>query len=434
MNQRLFKKIKDRIAVIAVVGIGYVGLNLAVELAKAGYKTIGLDMDMNKVEMVNRGQSYIEGIEEEELCTVIVQQKLSASMDFSCLKEVDCVLICVPTPLDQNLQPDISSIKESVKQINQYLHKGMLIVLESTTYPGTTEEVVKPLLEQTELVCEQDFYLAFSPERVDPGNKIFNIKNTSKLVSGIGKDSTELAELLYKELLDAKVLVVSNPAVAEMVKVFENTFRYINIAFVNEMAVLCNSMGIDIWEVIAAAESKPYGFMPFYPGPGIGGHCIPIDPLYLDWKFKEKGFTNKFIQAAREIDGYMPKYVVERSAKILRKFDRTIEKSNILLLGVAYKQNINDVRESPVLHIIKLLEADGATVKYNDPFISKFRLDGREYTSIELTEDNLCKSDLVIISTPHSIYDLKYIQKNSKYIFDIRNAINGISYSNVERL
>ena len=434
MWQRLLNKIKDRTAVIGVIGIGYVGLNLSIEFAKVGYKTIGLDRDMSKVEMINRGESYIIGIKEDELSKVVLQHKLSASMDFSCLKEVDCVLICVPTPLDQDCQPDISSIKESVKHINQYLHKGMLIVLESTTYPGTTEEVVKPLLEQTGLVCEQDFYLAFSPERVDPGNKKFNVKNTAKLVSGIGKNSTDLAESLYKELLDAEVLVVSKPVVAEMVKVFENTFRYINIAFVNEMAMLCNSMNIDIWEVIAAAESKPYGFMPFYPGPGTGGHCIPVDPLYLDWKLKENGHINKFIQAAREIDGYMPRYIVERCAKILQKFDKTIEKSNILLLGVAYKQNINDVRESPALYILKLLEAEGAKVKYNDPFVPEFRLEDREYASIELTEEVLSKSDLVIILTPHSIYDFRYIHKNSKFIFDIRNILRGNTFSNVEIL
>lgn len=428
-------KIKNKTAVVAVVGLGYVGLPLAVEKAKAGYKTIGFDIQEQKVKMVNEAKNYIGDIIEKELAEVVNNGMLRASLDFSIIQDTDCVAVCVPTPLDKYRQPDISYVVKSTEEIAKYLHKGMLVVLESTTYPGTTEEVVKPILENTGLKCGKDFFLAFSPERVDPGNKTFKTKNTPKVVGGMTGDCTEVAAALYRNVLEGEVVEVSSPAVAEMEKILENTYRNINIALANEMAILCNRMGINVWEVINAAKSKPYGFAAFYPGPGLGGHCIPIDPFYLTWKAREYDYHTRLIEIAGEINEYMPDFVIDRSILVLNRQGIALKGSKILLMGVAYKQDIDDYRESPALKIIEILEKHGAVVEYNDPFIPSFKYNGREYFSVDLTEEKLKSADLVIITTMHSNYDYELIQENSRAIFDTKNAMASVANrQNIELL
>jgi len=435
MKEILINKILNKTATIGVVGLGYVGLPLAVEKAKAGYKVIGFDIQDKKVDMVNKGINYIGDIINDELKEVVQSGNLRATKDFSFTQEVDCISICVPTPLDEHFQPDISYVEKSTRDIAKYLHKGMLVVLESTTYPGTTEEIIKPILESTGLKCEEDFYLAFSPERVDPGNKIYKTKNTPKVVGGIGKDSTEVAAALYRNVLESEIFEVSSPAVAEMEKILENTFRNINIGLANEMAILCHKMGINVWEVIEAAKTKPYGFMAFYPGPGLGGHCIPIDPFYLTWKAREFNYHTRLIETAGEINNYMPEFVMERSMKILNHFSRALRGSKILMLGVAYKQDIDDLRESPALKVIEHLEAQGAEIIYNDPYIPQFQYRGKTYLSVELTQDILESADLVIITTMHTVYDYEYIARHSRFIFDTKNAMKNIrNRSNIEVL
>jgi UDP-N-acetyl-D-glucosamine dehydrogenase len=426
IKEDLLKKINDKTAVVAVVGLGYVGLPLAVEKAKAGYKTIGFDIQENKIEMVNRGVNYIGDILENELTDLVSRGFLKATSDYSFIKEVDCVAICVPTPLDEHYQPDISYVVNSTTEIAKYLHKSMLVVLESTTYPGTTEDVVKPILEESGFVCGKDFFLAFSPERVDPGNREFNTKNTPKVVGGITEDCTAVAAALYRNILEGEVYEVSTPAVAEMEKILENTYRNINIALANEMAILCDKMGINVWEVIDAAKSKPYGFAAFYPGPGIGGHCIPIDPFYLTWKAREYDYHTKLIETAGEINIYMPRFVVERAIRILNDQGIPLKGAKILVLGVAYKQDIDDCRESPVLKVIENFEKLGAVVKYNDPYIPGFKYKGKEYNSVELIDETLKESDLVVITTMHSCYDYNFIHANSKRIFDTKNATKNL--------
>ncbi|TZE83085.1 nucleotide sugar dehydrogenase [Calorimonas adulescens] len=423
----LLNKIQSKKAVIGVIGLGYVGLPLAVEKAKAGYKVIGFDVQREKVEKINRGINYIGDIVDSELEKLVIDKKLMATWDYSFLGEVDAVSICVPTPLDKNQQPDLSYVVNSTKSIAKYLHRGMLVVLESTTYPGTTEEVVKPILDETGLVCGVDYFLAFSPERVDPGNKKYKTKNTPKVVGGVTKECTKIAASLYRNVLEGEVFEVSSPKVAEMEKIYENTFRNINIALANEMAILCNRMGINVWEVIDAAKTKPYGFMAFYPGPGLGGHCIPIDPFYLTWKAREYDYHTRLIETSGEINNYMPEFVVERISRILNKFKKPLNGSNVLLLGVAYKKDIDDLRESPVLRIISILEKDGAVVKYNDPYIPEFKYNGKIYKSEELTSDLLSSSDIVVITTDHSKYDYESIVGTSKFVFDTRNATKNLS-------
>ncbi|WP_094548911.1 nucleotide sugar dehydrogenase [Petroclostridium xylanilyticum] len=426
MKEQLLQKIKDRTAIVGVVGLGYVGLPLAVEKAKAGYKTIGFDIQDQKVDMVNRGQNYIGDIIDGELQQVVASGKLSATKDFSFISKVDCVAICVPTPLDRYYQPDISYVENSTKDIAKYLHKGMLIVLESTTYPGTTEKVIKPILEETGLKDGRDFYLAFSPERVDPGNKLYNTKNTPKVVGGTTPDSTQVAAELYRSVLEGEVFEVSSPAVAEMEKILENTFRNINIALANEMAIICNKMGIDVWEVIEAAKTKPYGFMAFYPGPGVGGHCIPIDPYYLTWKVREYDYHTRLIEIAGEINNYMPEYVVERSMKILNQYRKALNGAKVFVLGVAYKQDIDDIRQSPALKVIEHLEKQGAQVIYNDPYVPRFEHSNKKYTSSPITQQNLQDADLVIITTQHTSYDYEFIVEHSKVLFDTKNATRNV--------
>jgi len=435
-KEQLLNKIENKTAIMGVIGLGYVGLPLAVEMARSGYKTIGFDVQENKVKRINKGYNYINDIGETDFKKVIEKSLLKATNDYSFLGDVDIVCICVPTPLDIYQQPDISYIKNSTENIAKYLHKGMLVVLESTTYPGTTEELVKPILEgKSNLECGKDFFLAFSPERIDPGNLKYKVKNTPKIVGGINAISTEITVFFYQHILQSKIYPVSSPRIAEMEKIYENIFRNVNIALVNEMAILCHKMNIDIWEVIEAAKTKPYGFMPFYPGPGIGGHCIPLDPFYLTWKAREYNYHTRFIELAGEINKYMPEYVVEKTAKILsRKFKKSLNGAKILLLGVSYKKDIGDLRESPALEIIKKLEEENAIVSYYDPYVPAFTSNGKKYKSLEdLKREEIKEKDIAIIITDHSTINFKAVVKNAKIVFDTRNVIKD-KKKNVEKL
>jgi UDP-N-acetyl-D-glucosamine dehydrogenase len=436
VKTELLNKIQDKSAVIGIVGLGYVGLPLAVEFAKAGYKTIGFDVQPQKVDSVNAGHNYIGDIVGDTLKNVVESGKLSATSDFSFIKDVDAVAIAVPTPLDKYQQPDISYVKGSTESVAKYMHRGMVIVLESTTYPGTTEELLKPILEATGLKCTEDFYLAFSPERVDPGNQQYKTKNTPKVVGGIGKDGTEVAAALYRNVLEGGVYEVSSPAVAEMEKLLENTYRNINIGLANEMAIICNRMGINVWDVIDAAKTKPYGFQAFYPGPGLGGHCIPLDPFYLTWKAREFEYHTRLIETSGEINTGMPEYVVDRAMKVLNRNKTAMNGANVLVLGVAYKADIDDYRESPALNVIEHLIKEGANTSYFDPFIPEYKHKGVTHRCAdELTDELLKNADIVIICTAHTCFDYDRIQKSSKAVFDTRNAMKGISdRSNIELL
>lgn len=425
--EQLIEKFKNKTAVIGVVGLGYVGLPLAVEKAKVGFRVIGFDIQTQKVDMVNQGINYIGDVVDDDLRNIVKEKRLMATNDYAFIREVDAVAICVPTPLDAHKQPDTSYVESSTKAIASYLHPGMLVVLESTTYPGTTEELVKPILEETGLVCGKDFFLAYSPERVDPGNKLYNTKNTPKVVGGVTPDCTRVAAAMYCEVLEGEVHIVSSPKVAEMEKIYENTFRHINIALANEMAILCHKMGIDVWEVIDAAATKPYGFMPFYPGPGLGGHCIPIDPFYLTWKAREYNYHTRLIELAEEINSSMPEYVVERAAEILNEHGKPLNGSTILILGVTYKKDVADIRESPAIKVMEILEQKKANVIYYDPYISSLNLKGKVCKSVMLTMDVICSADLVLILTDHSNVDYKQIVSYSKAILDTRKAIKEIS-------
>ncbi|HBI02597.1 MAG TPA: UDP-N-acetyl-D-glucosamine dehydrogenase [Paenibacillaceae bacterium] len=429
LAQSLLNKINTKEAMVGVVGLGYVGLPLAVEKAKAGYRVIGFDVQEKRVGMVNEGINYIGDVVDDDLKSMVESGQFQATTDYSKITELDAVAVCVPTPLDLYQQPDTSYVEASAKEIAKYLHKGMLIVLESTTYPGTTEEILKPILEDTGLVCGEDFFLAYSPERVDPGNKHYNTKNTPKVVGGMTKSCTSVAAALYRNVLEGDIHEVSSPAVAEMEKILENTFRNINIALVNEMAILCNKMGIDVWEVIDAAATKPYGFMPFYPGPGLGGHCIPIDPFYLTWKAREYNYHTRLIEIAGEINNEMPEFVVERCMKILNKEKKSLNGSKVLLLGVAYKKDIEDMRESPVLPILEKLEAEGADWVVTDPHVTEFKLMGKIVQTVELTPELVASADLVLFTTNHTAFDYEMIGKESKVIFDTRNAMKDIPVS-----
>ena len=436
LKSEMLAKIADKSAVIGIVGLGYVGLPLATEFAKSGYKTIGFDVQEKKVALVNEGHNYIGDIVDDVFKEVVASGMLSATNDFSFIKDVDAVAICVPTPLDKYQQPDISYVKGSAESVAAHAHKGMLVVLESTTYPGTTEELLKPIFENTGLVCGEDFYLAFSPERVDPGNKQYKTKNTPKVIGGCGKDSTEVAAALYRNVLEGGVYEVSSPAVAEMEKLLENTYRNINIGLANEMAIICNRMGINVWEVIDAAKTKPYGFQAFYPGPGLGGHCIPLDPFYLAWKAREFDYHTRLIETSGEINTAMPEYVVDRAMKILNRNKKAMNGANVLVLGVAYKNDIDDYRESPALNVIDHLISEGANTVFYDPFIPEYKHKGAVHTGEkELTDDLLKNADIVIICTAHSCFDYDRIQRLSKEIFDTRNAMKDVQdRSNIELL
>ena len=437
MKEELLKKIENREIKVGVVGLGYVGLPLAVEKARAGFKTIGFDVQDAKVSMVNEGKNYIGDIVDDDLKTLVDEGLLSATTDFSFVKNVDFIAICVPTPLDKHQQPDISYVRSSAEQIATYMTKGTIVVLESTTYPGTTEELLKPILEKgSGLKCGEDFYLGFSPERVDPGNKEFKTKNTPKVVGAIGKDATEVIAAMYRAVLDGDVHEVSSPAIAEMEKILENTYRNINIGLANEMAMLCDRMGINYWEVVEAASTKPYGFQAFYPGPGLGGHCIPLDPYYLSWKAREYGFHTSMIENSMIINDKMPEYCVERASRILNKHGKALSSSKVLVLGVAYKADIDDYRESPAIDVINILKEMGADTDYYDPYIPEYKHDGEMYKGIDsISPEVLASYDLVMITANHSNIDYDMIQENAKAIFDTKNSMKNIAdRSNIDVL
>lgn len=428
IKETLIKKIENHEIVVGVVGLGYVGLPLAVEKAKAGFKTIGFDVQQEKVDLVNKGHNYIGDVVDDDLVELVNAGQLSATSDFSFVKDVDFIAICVPTPLDSHQQPDISYVKDSTIAISQHLKPGTMVVLESTTYPGTTEELIKPILEEgSGLKCGEDFYLGFSPERVDPGNKQFKTKNTPKVVGAIGKDATEVIAKMYREVLVGDVHEVSSPAVAEMEKILENTYRNINIGLVNELAILCDRMNISLWEVVDAAKTKPYGFQAFYPGPGLGGHCIPLDPYYLTWKAREFGFHTSMIEASMMINDKMPEYCVDRAAKVLNRAKKALNGSKVLVLGVAYKADIDDYRESPAIDVIEILQREGADVDFFDPYIPKFRAHGKEYVGLaDISPEAIASYDIVFVAAAHTNVDYDMIEKNAQAIFDSKNAMKEV--------
>lgn len=421
--------IERRALVCGTVGLGYVGLPLAVEKAKAGFRTIGFDVQQAKVDKVNAGENYIGDVVQEDLAELVTEGRLEATTDFSRVSECDFVAICVPTPLDIHQQPDTSYMENSAREIAPYLKKGVMVVLESTTYPGTTEDLIRPILEKgSGLTCGTEFYLGFSPERVDPGNLIYKTKNTPKVVGAIGAEALDLIASVYESVLEGGVTRVSSPAVAEMEKILENTYRNVNIGLVNELAQLCDRMGIDIWEVIEAAKTKPYGFTAFYPGPGLGGHCIPLDPYYLSWKAREYGFHTSMIEASMMVNDRMPEYCVERAERLLSdRSQKAICGANVLVLGVAYKQDIDDYRESPALRVIECLEKRGANVTYFDPWVSSYRFKGVERASIpELTPGALEAADLVMVTCAHTNVDYDMVQAHAQVVFDTKNAMKAV--------
>jgi len=430
MKEDLLKKISDKSIVAGVVGLGYVGLPLAVDKALAGFKTIGFDVQQSKVDMVNAGKNYIGDVVDGDLQKLVKEGSFSATTDFSKVCDVDFIAICVPTPLDSHQEPDISYVRDSATAISKYLKKGTMVVLESTTYPGTTEELIKPILEKgSGLKCGEDFYLGFSPERVDPGNKEYKTKNTPKVVGACSVDGAECISAMYRAVLDGAVYTVSSPAVAEMEKILENTYRNINIGLVNELTRLCNKMGISMWEVIEAAKTKPYGFQAFYPGPGLGGHCIPLDPYYLTWKAREYDFHTTLIENSMVINDSQPAYCVERAMHILNTHKKAINGAKILILGVSYKNDIDDYRESPAIRVIKELHKVGANVDYYDPWVNEFHnMYGESGTSIpKLTADIVKSYDLVMVTAAHSNVDYKLVQQNAKAIFDTKNVMKNIT-------
>ncbi len=396
----LSEKLKNKSARLGVIGLGYVGLPLAVEFARAGFHVVGFDVAADKVTGINEGRSHIKDVSSDDLAGLVSSGHLTATTDFSALKDMDTVNICVPTPLRKTRDPDVSYIVSAVDEIAKHLHRDMLIILESTTYPGTTDELILPMLEVGGLSVGEDFYLAFSPERVDPGNETYQTRNIPKVVGGVTPACTELAAQLYSNTLET-VVSVSSTSVAEMVKLLENTFRSVNIGLVNELALMCDSMDINVWEVIDAASTKPFGFMPFYPGPGLGGHCIPIDPFYLSWKARQVGFEARFIELAGQINSYMPQHVVNKTAEALNDHEKAVRGSKILVLGVAYKPDIDDLRESPALDIINRLQDLGAVVSYHDSFIPDLSREGIDLQSSPLTAAVVEKADLVLVTTPH---------------------------------
>ena len=422
----LLEKINGRTARTGVVGLGYVGLPLAVELAKAGFRTTGIDLDDRKVQAINEGRSYIPDVPTSDVQALHAAGTLDATTDFAVVRDLDTINICVPTPLRKTKDPDMSYIVSAVEAIAKHLHPGMLIILESTTYPGTTDEVVQPILEETGLKAGVDFFIAFSPERVDPGNPTFQTHNVPKVVGGLTPTCSTLAAALYGSAIET-IVPVSSTRVAEMVKLLENTFRAVNIGLVNELALMCDRMNIDVWEVVEAARTKPFGFMAFYPGPGLGGHCIPIDPFYLSWKAKQSGFDPRFIELAGHINSGMPHYVVEKVADALNTRRKAVNGANILIAGVAYKRDIDDMRESPALDIMGLLHAKGAKVSYADPHVPEVH--GREWPGgfdigrVELTRGSLGQYDCVVIATEHKSFDYAALVAEAELIVDTRNAI-----------
>jgi UDP-N-acetyl-D-glucosamine dehydrogenase len=431
--QKLEEKINDRSARVGIIGLGYVGLPLSVAFSQAGFNTLGIDIQQKRVDLINRGQSYVADVSSKSLKAEVGANRLQATTDQSKLAEQDGICICVPTPLTKTKDPDLSYVTREAEEVAKYLRRGQIVVLESTTYPGTTRQVVLPILESSGLKCGVDFYLAYSPERVDPGNKRYRIKNTPKLVGGITKECTRLSKILYSKITDS-VVPVSCPEVAEMTKIFENVFRSVNIALVNEMAQLCHNMSVSAWEVIEAASTKPFGYMPFYPGPGVGGHCIPLDPYYLSNKAREFDFHTRFIELAAETNEHMPYYTVFRILEALNEAGKPLNKAKIFVLGVTYKKDTEDIRESPSLKVIQLLREKGADISYNDPYIKTVELANVSLLSRELTEANLAEADCVIIATDHSCYNIHEIIAHSKSIFDSRGVTSGINNNKIIRL
>jgi UDP-N-acetyl-D-glucosamine dehydrogenase len=426
-------KLKSRQAHLGVIGLGYVGLPLSMEFARSGFRVTGIDTDPEKIAILSRGESYIQDVPGDRVREALEAGTFDATTDFSVLSSVDAVDICVPTPLRKTRDPDISFVRAAVCEIVKYLHPQMLVILDSTTYPGTTDEVILSTLETTGLTVGKDFYLAFSPERVDPGNKQWTTRNIPKVVGGTTAACTEHARLLYEQTL-GPVVPVSSTKVAEMVKLLENTFRSVNIGLVNELALMCDRMGIDVWEVIDAAATKPFGFMPFYPGPGLGGHCIPIDPFYLSWKARESGFEARFIELAGVINGSMPHYVVSKVAESLNDYRKPVKGSRVLVLGAAYKQDIDDVREAPALDIMKLLEESGAIVSYSDPFVPELAEWGFSMSSQTLTREYLKSMDCIVIATAHSSFDYAMIAESGTLVVDTRNALKGHTGDQIRKL
>ncbi len=433
-ERELLQKIRSASLRAGVVGLGYVGLPLAVEFAAKGYRVTGIDKDVDKVRQINGGRSYIPDVKTRVVKELVQSGRLDATDDFSAVKKMDTVNICVPTPLRKTRDPDVSYIVDAVEEIARHLHPGQLVVLESTTYPGTTEELVLPILERNGLKAGRDFCLAFSPERVDPGNAHYTTRNTPKVVGGITARCTRLAQAFYARAIET-VVPVSSTRVADMVKLLENTFRSVNIGLVNELALMCDKMNIDVWEVIDAAGTKPFGFMPFYPGPGLGGHCIPIDPFYLSWKAKQSGFEPRFIELAGEINSKMPHHVVTKVMDALNEHGKSLKGSKILVIGAAYKRNIDDIRESPALDIMKVLQEKGARVHYHDPFVAKISLNGTRPTrSMSLSRETLQAHDCVVIITDHGGIDYRQIAAEAQLIVDTRNALKGVRGKHIVRL
>jgi len=429
----LIEKIRSKEARLSVIGLGYVGLPLLVEFARAGFKAVGVDVDERKIKLIEQGVSYIKDVPSADLNQAIDAGKLTATTDFSALAEVDTVNICVPTPLRKTRDPDISYIVSAVEEIRNYLHENMLIILESTTYPGTTEEVILPMLESDRFVVGENLFLGFSPERVDPGNPQFGTHNIPKVVGGVTQRCTEMAAALYSSSLSS-IVPVSSARVAETVKLLENTFRSVNIGLVNEIALMCNKMDIDVWEVIDAAATKPFGFMPFYPGPGLGGHCIPIDPFYLSWKAKLSGFEARFIELAGQINGQMPEYVAEKIATALNLSKKSVNGSKILILGVSYKSDIDDIRESPALDIIELLQRKGADVVYHDPLVDGHQPELCDLQRVELTPEGLAACDCAAIITGHKGIDYDVVLEHVPVVVDTRNVLKGRNSDKIVKL
>ncbi len=429
--ETLQAKITTRTARVGIVGLGYVGLPLAVEFAKAGFSVTGIDLMGSKVDSINFGHSYIQDVPDEVVAELVASGRLCATTDFSVIRDLDTINICVPTPLRKTKDPDMSYIVSACQEIAKYLHPGMLAILESTTYPGTTEEVVLPLLAASGLQVGLDFFLCFSPERVDPGNLTFQTRNIPKVVGGVTPDCTEMGKLFYSQALET-VVPVSSTQVAEMVKLLENTFRMINIGLVNEIALMCDRIGINVWEVIDAAATKPFGFMPFYPGPGLGGHCIPIDPYYLSWKTKQAGIEARFIELAGYINGQMPHYVVDKVQNALNEAGKPVKGSRILVMGVSYKRDIDDLRESPALDVIMLLQRRGGIVSYCDPHVPSIKVDGIDLKSVP--QESAAEADCVVVVTDHTAFNYRSLAKKAPLIVDSRNALKGIVSTKIVRL
>ncbi|GMW03965.1 MAG: nucleotide sugar dehydrogenase [Candidatus Hydrogenedentota bacterium] len=427
--EALKKKISEQTCIGGIVGLGYVGLPLVQHLCDAGYSVLGFDIDPEKTRQIAEGKSYIRHIEPGWIADRVASGKFTATTDFARLSEADCISICVPTPLDDHFAPDLQYVVNTAEAIAETLRPGQLIILESTTYPGTTEEVLLPLLGRTGLKVGQDYFLVFSPEREDPGNRTHTIRTIPKVIGGVTPACAELAALYYGSIFD-RVVQVSTPAAAELTKLLENIFRGVNIALVNELKMLCMRMGIDVWEVIDAAATKPFGYMPFYPGPGLGGHCIPIDPFYLSWKAREYGFITRFIELAGQINTFMPQYVITRLMEALNERGRTVKGARVLVLGMAYKADVDDMRESPSVHLVELLEQYGAEVSYNDPYIPtipKLRKHDIQMDSVELTPESLASFDCVLVATHHSAYNMDFVVKHANLVVDTRNATREVA-------